>query len=247
MTTKIGIIGKLGSSAVRNIRQKTKLEVPSNTTPVVVNYGLVPTKLTQRLKYRCHIINSKIGHSKYNMCKLCESNGIKIPTTLNKLSSKHKKSDFILKKVASAKGRGITKATCSEQKKGFYYQAFIKNRKYELRVHAFNWLPEQLWVVQKRIGNNDVIAWNFDNGGHFRSINNQNLTICLKAKEVSKKVLALSKMSFGAVDFVVDQDNNLFFLEINSSPGFTEFSEAIYLKAFNELTNIPVKELQRLN
>ena len=54
-------------------------------------------------------------------------------------------------------------------------------------------------------------------------------------------------MSFGAVDFIVDKGYNLYFIEINSAPGFTELSECIYVDAFNKLKGMSERKLRALN
>jgi hypothetical protein len=115
----------------------------------------------------------------------------------------------------------------------------ISNRLFELRVHAFKWTDN--WKVQKRMGDPKKIAWNFHNGGTFININNPNkYSLYHKAIDISKKVLDISGMDFGAVDFIVDNKHKLYFLEINSAPGFTNLSNDIYFKAFESLFSINI-------
>jgi len=59
-----------------------------------------------------------------------------------------------------------------------------------------------------------------------------------KALAVSKEILDIRKMSFGAVDFIVSQDLRVYFIEINSAPGFSNLSTEIYVDAFNALKKI---------
>jgi D-alanine-D-alanine ligase-like ATP-grasp enzyme len=47
-------------------------------------------------------------------------------------------------------------------------------------------------------------------------------------------------MSFGAVDFIIDKKDNIYFIEINSCPGFTTLSNGIYINAVNKLMKLPV-------
>jgi D-alanine-D-alanine ligase-like ATP-grasp enzyme len=53
-------------------------------------------------------------------------------------------------------------------------------------------------------------------------------------------------MSFGAVDFIVDENHEIYFIEINSAPGFTELSEHIYVDAFDRLKKLKKKEISSL-
>jgi D-alanine-D-alanine ligase-like ATP-grasp enzyme len=53
-------------------------------------------------------------------------------------------------------------------------------------------------------------------------------------------------MSFGAVDFLVDTNYNIYFIEINSAPGFSELSKPIYVDAFQRLKQLSKKDLLKL-
>jgi D-alanine-D-alanine ligase-like ATP-grasp enzyme len=50
-------------------------------------------------------------------------------------------------------------------------------------------------------------------------------------------------MSFGAIDFIVDKNYELYFIEINSAPGFTELSKKIYVEAFDKLKSLNRKQI----
>ena len=122
----------------------------------------------------------------------------------------------------------------------------VKSRKYELRVHAFSWIPKSEWAVHKRIGPSDQIAWNFHKGGHFQSIKSANsFGVFTEAKDISEKILEILKMSFGAVDLIVDNDMKIYFIEINASPGFSELSEDIYLGAMGRLKTLTKAEIKK--
>ena len=141
-------------------------------------------------------------------------------------------------------GKGICWARRKGQIPGKYYQQFIKNRIYEIRVHSFKWLPQDKWSIQKRYGSDDEIAWNYSNGGHFSTVHNpRSYDIFRKATEVSDKILTMLGMSFGATDFIVDSKYELYFIEINSAPGFTELSKRIYVDSFDSLKNLNLKQV----
>jgi glutathione synthase/RimK-type ligase-like ATP-grasp enzyme len=144
-------------------------------------------------------------------------------------------------------GKGIAMAETTGQREGWYYQKYLKERRYELRIHAFSWINEENWQVQKRIGNKDTIAWNFHNGGRFQTVHNPSgYQVFQKARSIAAKVLKMRKMAFGAVDLLLTKESKLYFLEINSAPGFTELSRPIYVNAFQALMKMKKTELELL-
>ena len=220
---------------LRDIREAKK-------TDVVINYGANVSDVM----CRAHIINRNIGFSKYTAIKRVASCDIKTPKSCKILMPWQKPSDFIEKRLHSSKGYGIKQATTRSGVTGKYYQEFIKDRAFELRVHAFIWLPSKTWTVNKRVGDKDKIAWNFSQGGHFRNSSKVSPSIISEARNIASKVLEKLKLSFGAVDLIVTTTGDIYFIEVNSAPGFTEFNEGTYLKAFSELKNIPFDKLSCL-
>ena len=245
----IRIIGRLGSRAVRCIVGKTNLNRYSKICDVVVNYGLAGKRMEKFLAKHTSlktkpIINKYIGCSKYKAINDAKKHDILIPKTFLSLSKEYKVSDFINKRMHSQGGIGICKATTRSRIAGNYYQELIQNRIYELRVHGFAWTDSEDWLIQKRFGKKDEIAWNYHNGGRFQTIiNSRKYGLFKKAKEITTKMLKIRNMSFGAVDFIVTSDRQLLFLEINSAPGFTELSEGAYINAFNKLSNLPKNKI----
>ena len=152
-----------------------------------------------------------------------------------------KLTEWIEKRHHSIGGIGIVRTKRRHSIEGKYYQRFINDRRYELRVHAFSWTDD--WKVQKRLGDPKEVAWNYKNGGTFQNVRNTGYDIFQKAIEVSAQILHMRRMAFGAVDFIVDNSGNLYFIEINSAPGFTEFSEGIYVDAFNKLQRLTNKKI----
>ncbi len=66
------------------------------------------------------------------------------------------------------------------------------------------------------------------------------------AKNISEKVIEIMGMSFGAVDLIVDDDMKIFFIEVNSSPGFSALSEEIYFDAMAKLKFLSMLEIKQL-
>jgi len=249
---KIRIMGKKGSKACKIIIEKTKIPRYTGSkyeTDALINYGLAGERLRQYYKKfpsarKIPTINNNIGHSKLRVVNLAKGVGILTPDSKLALSKKDKKEEWIEKKFSSQGGNSIQSARSKAAMKGKYYQKFIEDRLYELRIHAFKWLDLEDYRIQKRLGNKDEIAWNFNKGGHFVTVNNHNSVGVFKsAKEISNKILDLLHMGFGAVDFIVDKDRRLYFIEVNSAPGFSGLSDSIYIDAFNKLKDLPKSKL----
>jgi hypothetical protein len=238
----VAIIGKKGSRAKKDILTNTDVRLyKGQKTDVIVNYGLAGQKLRALFRRypkanRTSIINKHIGLSKYQAVIEAEQIGVRVPDSKLSLPPGTRLSNWIEKKFHSSQGKGIIQARSRKRLASKYYQKRVRNRKFELRVHAFLWVPTDEWALYKRHGPADQIAWNFHQGGHFQTVHYPNkYKIFLEAKEASVKVLKQRNMAFGAVDFIVDEDDRVFFIEINSSPGFTPLSEHVYFDAMDRL------------
>lgn len=249
----IKIIGKKGSKAVKAIKAeagiKSYIKRSKIPTDAIVNYGLASAQLETFYKrfpsaQKIPIVNRNVGYSKYNVVKRAGDKDISVPESKLSLGKLDKKSNYIEKRIASIGGKGIIRPRGRGLISGKYYQQFIENRRYELRVHAFLWIPQEDWRVQKRVGSSDEIAWNYKNGGHFISVHNpRSFKTFVLAEEIAEKILNMLGMSFGAVDFLVDSSYNIYFIEVNSAPGFTELSQPIYVDAFTRLNDMKPKDV----
>lgn len=245
----IKIIGKPKSFAAKTISKEAEIPIykGNDKTELLINYGLAGTKLDDFLnRYplanSIPTLNKYVGCSKLQAVKEAETAGVRVPESRTTLPLFCKKSDWIEKKLQSSKGIGIVEATKRVSIPGKYYQKKI-DRKYELRVHAFKWIPKEEWHVHKRLGSPDKIAWNFHQGGKFKTVHTpQRFDVFRNAVDISETILKIRKMSFGAVDFLVTPENEVYFIEINSSPGFTELSKHIYVDAFSALKTMTLKE-----
>lgn len=247
----IKIIGKKGSQSRKDISANTpvKLYTGQRNVDTIVNYGLAGQRFIDFLKKypsarSIPIINRNVGHSKYLVVKKAAEQNIEVPESLMSLPKTVRLSEWIEKKVNSSQGKGIIEARGRDKINGKYYQKMVEDRKFELRVHAFLWIKPEEWALHKRLGPDNQVAWNFHQGGHFQLVRYPNdYKIFLTAKDYSTRVLNMLGMAFGAADFIVDKNNRVYFIEINSSPGFTPLSEKIYYNAMTRLTEISTKEL----
>lgn len=241
---KIELISKKKSKAAQVLLNETRLRRYSpgreSVPDLIVNYGLAG-KTKQRFFSRnsklqkVPVINYICGYNKFSAVQLVEKEGLPVPRSKRKLNSKAVLNDWLLKRIHSYGGKDIKVANRRNAPVGFYFQEYIRNRSYELRVHAFTWVPMEDWVIQKRMGDPKEIAWNYYAGGHFATVRNNRYKLFQKALSLSKDILSVLKMEFGAVDFLVDKNNNIYFIEINSQPGFSGLSDGIYINAMDRL------------
>jgi hypothetical protein len=249
------IIGKKGSRACKAIRIGASIYGYTGKTKIrpdaLINYGLPSQGLDIFFKRypsarSLGIVNRHVGFSKYHVCKKASDDGVKVPESKLSLDKDDDPKEWINKLTNSIGGKGIEIAENKHVVSGAYYQKFINNRLYELRVHAFSWIPKEEWCIQKRVGDEKVIAWNYKNGGHFITVNEpRSYDIFKRAADVSEKILGLLGMSFGAVDFLVTKKFTLYFIEINSAPGFSNLSGPIYINAFNRLKAMSKTEVNK--
>ena len=249
----VQIIGRKGSKARRDICKNTDVKIykpKTSDADAIINYGLAGQKLDHFFRKNpsaknIPMINKYVGRSKLGAIIDAEKEGVAVPESRLSLPITSKVSNWIEKKQHSSQGKGIKAATHRKKIIGKYYQKMINNRVYELRVHAFVWIPKEEWAVHKRFGPEDQIAWNFHQGGRFQSVKNPNgYRVFREAKDLAEKILSIRKMVFGAVDFIVDAGYNIYFIEINSSPGFTTLSEGIYLGAMKRLTDMTSRQIR---
>jgi glutathione synthase/RimK-type ligase-like ATP-grasp enzyme len=123
----------------------------------------------------------------------------------------------------------------------------IDDRRFELRVHAFSWIPQEQWRINKRHGPANQIAWNFAQGGHFSNVRSPNgYKVFREAKEIAAKILEIRSMEFGGVDLIVDNKMRVYFIEVNASPGFEDLNRQIYIDAFSKLKDMSAAQVRRL-
>lgn len=255
---RVAMIGIRGSKACREIREGTGIPLYKGINKgrlkpdVLINYGLSGQKLERFLKKVASArsiptINKYVGVSKYKAVKDAEKIGILVPESRLSLPRNAKLSHWIEKRVNSSKGYGIREARGRGNLPGKYYQKMISDRRFELRVHTFLWIPDSEWRINKRFGPRDQIAWNFNQGGHFSSVMYPNKhKVFAEAKEIATKVLKQRNMAFGAVDLIVDNDMKVYFIEVNSSPGFTDLNKGVYVNAFSKLKGLSKSSLVSL-
>ena len=250
------MLSRPGSTYARGLRREFGIidlniyRIFPDRNPTIINFGGVSNvgNLSHIFPHAnsLKIYNANIPFNKYKAIN-CVS--IPIPITKLALTNEDNPSDYIVKPFYSIGGRGIEKASSRCALSNKYYQKFIDNRWYEPRVHAMNWLNIDEWFTNVRIGPENQIAWNNKQGGKFKKVETYEGMIGIriddivrKAKEYAKVALLDLSMDFGAIDFIVDKNKNIYFLEINSSPGFKNLSKEYYYKSFGKLTQGNIEE-----
>jgi hypothetical protein len=250
----IKIIGKKGSHACKEIREGADIKKYTGQkrgvkVNLLINYGLTGENLRRFYRRipsakRIPTLNAKVGHSKIKVIQRAKRLGIRVPESKVSLGQKDKKENWIEKRINSQGGKGICKARGKRAIRGKYYQRFVRRRSYEIRVHAFRWM--KTWPVQKRYGKRGEIAWNFNTGGHFVTVSSpERYKIFREAIASTEKIMKSLGMAFGAADFIVDSDGRLWFIEINSAPGFQELSRGIYINAFKKLKKMKMSQVSK--
>lgn len=224
---------------------------------VIVNFGLVGQRFQDKfgaylpyVKQETKLINFNLPVNKYKAC-LTLRDHIPVPQVIRNLEevnaiSEHSIDDvsYLIKPVFSIGGKNITLLSSGVQlvPPGFYVQKKINNRRYELRVHCFDWISPDKWLVYKRTHpeGEAALTWNHKTGGIFSQVTDEsNAGLFKRAKQSASLALEKLGVNFGAVDFIVSNDDDPlipWFVEINFSPGMKipNVKEA-YTEAFNQL------------
>jgi hypothetical protein len=206
---------------------------------VVVNYGVAGERMERWRRLNPYgdtlpMVNRDLSVDKFRAVLKAQEMGVRCPESRQSLEREHELDKWLEKPFYSQGGRGIQIAV-GRYHYHKYFQEFIRDRVYELRVHTFKWIPRETWVVQKRVGEPDQVTWNHKTGGRFITVNDTSQRVFQEAIENSAKVLEILKMGFGAVDFIVDEGRRVYFIEVNSAPGVNGLSEGIYVEAFEGL------------
>jgi hypothetical protein len=257
MTARIGFIGRgtYYKEIHRHLKQQGVDSLLLNTKPrqggtrdVIVNYGLSGTKLDDWIDHRhsgddVTLLNYHVFGNKLQCCEAVRAVGVPVPECRVHADERWSSDEWIVKPLLSFGGRGIVPYTGQQITSKQYLQKRINNRRYELRVHAMNWLPVEEWLVSKRThpDGESQLTWNHHQGGSFSNIemNEGNTGVFKRAKVYAKKTIETLGYDFSAVDFIVqngDRELPVWFIEANLAPGFsTDRTREFYFNAFLKL------------
>jgi len=108
-----------------------------------------------------------------------------------------------------------------------YYLEYI-NKKKEIRVHVINNQIKKINVKKlENVSEYNSVVWNYENGFVFGVEDNVH-------NGVSQSIVAVNclGLDFGAVDLVIDENNNVYIFEVNTGAGLSENNLEIYGKEF---------------
>ena len=117
---------------------------------------------------------------------------------------------------------------------GDYYISELIDKSAEYRVFMVQ--GKVISVARKTPGNPEDVAWNVARGGRFDNVRWNNWPI--DVLEVARIAFEESKLHFGGVDVMVDQNNRAYVIEINSAPSLTSpYRQECMAKAFDYMVN----------
>jgi glutathione synthase/RimK-type ligase-like ATP-grasp enzyme len=126
------------------------------------------------------------------------------------------------------------RVACNKYGAGNYYISEYIPKVAEYRVFIVS--GRVVWVAKKTPANPDAVAWNVAKGGRFDNVRWDEWP--LKAIRISREAFLMSGLDFGGVDVMIDKDNNVHVLEINSAPSQTSpYRQECTAKAFDYIVN----------
>jgi len=262
---RFGILGVAGSNSVRlllsNLQELQNCRsgsVQAADVDVVINYGMKGQRLTdwyrgnrRRAAFEgIPQINGAPAINKYDAVLLAARNNVPVPHTERHMDRFQPAGSYIFKPFFSQRGRGIVPAGTEPAGSNGYYQRMITNRAYEVRVVGATWYNEP-WAVYKKSPGADMpadqIAWNHDQGGVFRRVNDISLRVFNECIQYTRTMLVSMGLQFGAADFIVDEDRNIYFIELNTRPGFTaDYGIGYYVSMFERLLEQNQSEVEAI-
>lgn len=183
-----------------------------NTLPYIINLGCKKSELPKNVKilnYNSELASDKI----YTFDKFLEIN-LPIPRYFKNLEDVNI-FPILGRKNKSYQGRGITFYKDKEKINSHdFFVEYIKVKK-EFRIHVFQ--EEIIGEMNKTFNDSNIIHTSNTGAKLIFSKIDHNCR-----EEILKKSIEAVKcidLDFGAVDIIVDQDDNFYFLEVNSDPG----------------------------
>lgn len=190
-----------------------------------------------------HLVNDKTGFRKLlNEKNLCPSTFFSVKEALE-----NRGFPFVVRPSKHAQGRHLYVANTERElieavaRCGpSYYISKLIDKVAEYRVFVAN--GRAVWVAKKTPGNPEDVAWNVARGGRFDNVRWDDWP--LKAVKKSVEAFELSGLDFGGVDVMVDKNNNVFVLEINSAPSQTSpYRQQCVAKVFDYIVENGTKTI----
>lgn len=243
-------LGKTSTEAIKAF-SKQNINVIRNDKPIPTNVDFVIRwGCTSNVETNNVLNTAKAIHSitnKIEFRRLLENHTVKYaPKTWFSINDWLKEATsyptIIVRPEQHAQGRHLLKFTLEQYNNGSqelnnfiakhpsYYISEYINKIAEYRVFIVQ--GRAVWVAQKTPSNPEAIAWNVAQGGRFDNVRWNDWP--LKTVKTAIAAFNLTELDFGGVDLMVDKNNNVYVLEINSAPSQTSpYRQECTAKAFD--------------
>jgi glutathione synthase/RimK-type ligase-like ATP-grasp enzyme len=123
--------------------------------------------------------------------------------------------------------QAIRSTVCMERG---WYAAPLVNKVAEYRVFVVS--GRVVCVARKHPADANTVAWNVAQGGRFENVRFDDWP--LKAVRISIEAFLTTGLDFGGVDIMVDAEEEVYVLEVNSAPSLTSpYRQQCFAKAFD--------------
>jgi hypothetical protein len=248
----IALANETGIARTHNGRNRREQVGPDGAN-LLVNWGLAGTALAAYYRRwpdaaQIPTLNRDYPGNKYRVNQMLRNESIPVPDSRGHISQPVDGESWLYKPYYSRGGHGIRRLTSQDDIDNAnwtngYAQKEVENRRYEVRVSAFNWLPREQWGIWKKTNEHpENLTWNHEQGGKFETVQSRTAPLFVRCMEWVEKIMHIFQLQFCAVDFIVDQDWHEMVLEINMRPGFDELGKPVYVNALNVLNGMSLDE-----
>jgi glutathione synthase/RimK-type ligase-like ATP-grasp enzyme len=151
-----------------------------------------------------------------------EENEVKFPCIVRPAIHSRAQNLFV------CKDKRELRAAIAECGVGWYASELI-DKKAEFRIYAAQ--GRAIGVGEKHPANPEAVAWNMAAGGSCKNVRWD--VWPLKVVKAGLAAHKLSGLDFSAIDVIVNQNDNPFVLEVNSSPTLANYRAQAFSKAFD--------------
>jgi len=243
---KVGMFGR----RILNTRIGLIAEIPrwkygNPDVDILIRYGVRP--YGSHVQGDTLILNHNLTINKWDQC--VKLRGL-VPDVLARPEDGMDTPDdkWIVKPHFSVGGKGIEDWNGTNHH-GKYLQRRI-NKAREFRAHGFLWAKDKVPLIQeKTICDRSQLCWNMKKGGSFhycyqptRGVDKLGPELVERIKNITIDALKKLKYDMGGVDLVMDDNGELFILEVNSYWGQREMTLASTKQSFYELWNLDIND-----
>ena len=235
---RVSILGNRGTH--KRMRRVAELprRLPRDRSDIIVNYGYPHHKVSRRL----FVLNREIHSNKYRQCMLFRDYDVPVPDT-----SRRRQSGYIQKPFYSFGGRNIFEGRNIRPSLGGYYQRKVDKLR-EFRAHVFLWGDEKVPLIQeKTVSDRTQLCWNKHQGGVFNVAYcplleiNELGRLADQIREISVRAVRAIQHDFGGADILLDENGDLWVIEVNSRCGAKERTLAVYKTKLWELFGLNIR------